>query len=106
VETDRIVWAGGIDGVLRALDVRGGAERWQTDLGSPIVGGLVPSGDLLFVVTYDGTVRALSAAPAGTPPDPLAPGWLSRWRWAIAVLLGLAAAAALHRRRTRSSQGR
>jgi len=102
VVTDRIVWAGGIDGVLRALDVRGGNERWQTDLGSAIVGGLVPSGDLLFVVTYDGTVRALSAAPAETPPDPLAPGWMSRWRWAIAVLLGLAAVALLRRRRARS----
>lgn len=101
VVTDRIVWAGGVDGVLRALDVRGGAERWQTDLGSPIVGGLVPSGDLLFVVTYDGTVRALSAAPAEAPPDPLAPGCLSGWRWPIALLIGLAAAALWRRARRR-----
>ena len=104
VVTDRIVWAGGIDGVLRALDVRGGAERWQTDLGSPVVGGLVPSGDLLFVVTYDGTVRALSAAPAEAPPDPLAPAWLSGWRWPIALLIGLAAA--VIQRRWRRSRRR
>ncbi|HKE15211.1 MAG TPA: PQQ-binding-like beta-propeller repeat protein [Kofleriaceae bacterium] len=94
VVTGRVVWAGGIDGVLRALDARGGTEQWETDLGAPIVGGLVPAGDLLFAVTYDGTVRALTAAPSVAPPDPLAAGGCGGdWRWPIAALVAAAIAA-------------
>ncbi len=32
VVTGRLVWAGGIDGVLRAFDAVSGEERWKTDL--------------------------------------------------------------------------
>jgi outer membrane protein assembly factor BamB/predicted phosphodiesterase len=92
VVTGRVVWAGGIDGVLRALDARSGVQLWETDLGAPIAGGLVPAGDLLFAVTYDGTVRALAAAPASAPPDPPAPGGCRGWGWPIAGIVALAIA--------------
>jgi outer membrane protein assembly factor BamB len=104
VVTGRVVWAGGVDGVLRAYDAGTGAPRWQTDLGAPIVGGLVPAGDRLFALTYDGTVRALSAAPATAaagaayeaPPDPLAAG-PGVPRWLVAALVAFAAIALARR---------
>jgi eukaryotic-like serine/threonine-protein kinase len=96
VVTGDLVWAGGIDGVLRAFDAHSGRERWKSDLGAPIVGGLVPSGDLLFVVTYDGVVRALSAAPAATPDPPVTESCADGWG-SFALLMALAAAALLRR---------
>lgn len=63
VVTGSVVWAGGSDGVLRAVNARSGRELWSMDLGAPILGGPAPAGDLLIVTSYDGTVRALKPAP-------------------------------------------
>jgi MYXO-CTERM domain-containing protein len=69
VITGDIVWAADTAGVLSALDLHNGSLLWQTDLGTPALGGLAVSGDWLVVATYDGTVRALAA----TPADPIPP---------------------------------
>ena len=45
---------------------------WATDLGAPILSGVVPAGDLLLVGTYDGTLHALAHAAGSKCPD--APG--------------------------------
>src|SRR5262249_39737141 len=58
VITGDIAWAADTAGVLSALDLHTGARLWQTDLGTPALGGLAVSGDWLVVATYDGTVRA------------------------------------------------
>ncbi|HKA86817.1 MAG TPA: PQQ-binding-like beta-propeller repeat protein, partial [Haliangiales bacterium] len=50
---------------------------WSTDLGAPILGGVVPSPPYLYVGTYDGTIRALvsdKAVPAAPTPKPDASG--------------------------------
>lgn len=67
VVTDRVVWAGGSDGVLRAIDLETGEESWGTDLGSPILMAPAPAGAMLFVGTFDGTLRAMA------PVDPSSP---------------------------------
>lgn len=59
--TGDIVWIGGADGLLRAISASDGHERWRLDLGTPILSGVVPSGNTLFVATWDGSVRALVA---------------------------------------------
>ncbi len=64
VVTGGLVWAGAADGVLRAIDLQTGEVRWSTDLGAPILCGVAPAGEYLFVATYDGTLHAL------TPGDP------------------------------------
>lgn len=61
VVTGDVVWAGATDGVLRAIDAASGAVLWSSDLGAPILSGVVPYGETLFVATYDGTIRALVA---------------------------------------------
>lgn len=66
VVTGSVVWAGGSDGVLRAVNARSGRELWSMDLGAPILGGPAPAGELLVVTSYDGTVRALRPAPGAT----------------------------------------
>jgi outer membrane protein assembly factor BamB/predicted phosphodiesterase len=76
-----LVWAGGVDGQLRALSLADGGTVVALDLGSPILTAPALSDDLLVVLTYDGAVRAfrrndlrprdrgcepeLGAAPAG-----------------------------------------
>jgi outer membrane protein assembly factor BamB len=66
VITGNVVWAGAADGVLRAIDARSGEVTWSSDLGSPILSGVSPAGDFLFVATYDGTLRAFAPGdPAG-----------------------------------------
>jgi outer membrane protein assembly factor BamB len=62
-----VLWVGGVDGVLRALQPESGDELWRVDLGSPITAGLAPAGEILFVATYDGTLRAM--AKRGELPD-------------------------------------
>ena len=66
--TGDLVWVGGADGRLTALDLVGGTEKYALDLGAPIFGGAVPAGDLLLVTTYDGTVHALRHVAAQTCP--------------------------------------
>jgi outer membrane protein assembly factor BamB len=55
-----VLWVGGADGALRALQPESGDELWRLDLGSPITAGLAPAGEVLFVATYDGTLRAMA----------------------------------------------
>jgi MYXO-CTERM domain-containing protein len=106
VVTGDLVWAGGVDGVIRAVDAATGAEVYDLDLGSPVLSGLVPGGDSLYVATYDGTVHALATVVPDAGPTPEAqggggcavggaPGGLAAW----AVALALAQA----RRRRRSA---
>lgn len=63
--TDDVVWMGGDDGVVRAIDRGTGAQTWSIELGAPILSGIVPSasagGATLFVATWDGTVHALTS---------------------------------------------
>jgi outer membrane protein assembly factor BamB len=72
VVTNDIVWVGGADGRLSALDLESGDELWTMDFGVPIMSAPVPSGDLLFVGTFDGTLHALRAGLG--PTCPTAPG--------------------------------
>jgi outer membrane protein assembly factor BamB len=55
-----IVWLPGADGVLAALDPGDGRTLWRTDLGAPLVSGVVAAGDFLVVASYDGTVRVMT----------------------------------------------
>jgi outer membrane protein assembly factor BamB len=66
--TGDVVWIGGADGVLRALDLDGGDLLGSLDLGAPILAAPTPAGDALVVATYDGVVRALVASPEATAP--------------------------------------
>jgi len=78
VATGDIVWVGGTDGILRAVDAASGVVVWSQDLGAPIMSGPVPSSCMLFVTTWDGTVRAMASQSAGeggacptyVPPPP------------------------------------
>jgi outer membrane protein assembly factor BamB/predicted phosphodiesterase len=72
VITGDIVWAADTAGVLSALDLNTGEMLWQTDLGTPALGGLAVSGDWMVAATYDGTVRGFVATPAETiQPTPM-----------------------------------
>src|SRR5262249_54751938 len=72
VITGDIVWAADTAGVLSALDLHSGMVLWQTELGTPVLGGLAVSGDWLVTATYDGTVRGMVAASSEPiPPTPL-----------------------------------
>ena len=62
VITGDIVWAADTAGQLTALELQTGKVVWQTPLGTPVLGGLAVSGDWLVVASYDGTVRAFTAA--------------------------------------------
>ncbi|MEO8700958.1 MAG: PQQ-binding-like beta-propeller repeat protein [Kofleriaceae bacterium] len=66
VVTGDVLWVPRPDGMLVAVSVADGRERWSTQLGAPIVSAPAPAGDYLIVATFDGTVRAL--APAIAPP--------------------------------------
>jgi MYXO-CTERM domain-containing protein len=72
VVTGGIVWAGAADGILRAIDAATGDVVWSTDLGVPVLSGLVPSSPYLYVSTWDGTVRAFVRD--ATPPPPQGSG--------------------------------
>lgn len=63
-----LVWLGGADGVLRALDPATGERLWSTCLGAPILAGPAPAGEVLFVATYDGVLRAMIPS-AGVAAD-------------------------------------
>jgi hypothetical protein len=86
--------------------------RWATNLEAPILSGVAPSGDLLFVRTFDGTIRAMvhdPRAPSHVPPgEPAVSSSRSRrlGRLALGALLLLSAATAWRvaaRRRARAS---
>jgi outer membrane protein assembly factor BamB len=113
--TGTIVWIGGNDGRLSALDATTGAELWHLEVGAPILSGLAAAGDYLIVPSWDGTVRALApavappAAPPGTPvvcpADPMPPDddggccGTSRGRPGDLALVALAAIVLVRRRR-------
>jgi len=61
VITPGVVWVTSPDGLLRALDVGTGALLWSYDVGVPIMASPAAAGEVLFVASFDGTVRALSA---------------------------------------------
>ncbi|HET9627612.1 MAG TPA: PQQ-binding-like beta-propeller repeat protein [Kofleriaceae bacterium] len=73
VITGDLVWAADTAGQLFAIDLHTGKTLWQTDLGTPVLGGLAVSGDWLVVASYDGAVRAFSrAAKDPATPDAVA----------------------------------
>jgi outer membrane protein assembly factor BamB len=61
------LWMGDADGVLRAIEPGTGEVRWSADLGAPILSGLAAAGEVLFVGTYDGTLRAYATDPTAPP---------------------------------------
>ena len=70
--TGGLVWIGGADGTLEALDAATGQVAWTHDLGVPVTSGLAVAGDYLVVASFDGTVRAL-ASEVGLPPAATGP---------------------------------
>jgi MYXO-CTERM domain-containing protein len=60
-----LLWVGGADGRLQAIDLQTGEAVWQRDLGAPIMTGLVPAPPMLYAGTFDGVVHAFA------PPAPL-----------------------------------
>jgi outer membrane protein assembly factor BamB len=52
-----LVWIAGGDGLLRALDRKSGAPRWQKDVGMPVLTSVTTDGQLLVVAGYDGVLR-------------------------------------------------
>ncbi len=74
VVTGGLVWIGGADGMLRAVDAESGTPVWGIDLGAPILSGPVPAHPMLFAATWDGTVHALVEVQADiVPPMPTPP---------------------------------
>jgi len=105
--TGDLVWIGGADGHLAALDAATGDERWSLDVGAPILADLAAAGDYLIVPSWDGTVRALAPAPHTrtarlAPARPSAPP--RRLAGGDALLAGLTLAAIVRRRRERGRQ--
>lgn len=112
VVTGDVVWIGGADGTLAALDLSSGDSLWSAQLGAPLLSGPVPAGELLFVATWDGTIQALRHSTG--EPCPTCMGQASgnddgcsvsrsrnAGRWLMAPTLGLLAAAWFRRRRPR-----
>jgi outer membrane protein assembly factor BamB len=92
VITGDVLWSGGDDGVLRAMRASTGELLWQTDLGAPLSGGVVPSQNLLFVAGWDGSVRAMMVDESPTPGGcdiGLASserlGTVGAWAWLVAA---------------------
>ena len=98
VVTGDVLWVGGADGLLRAIDPKTGDELWRLDLGSPITSGLAPAGPILVVATYDGTVRAL--VNHGELPEPAGCGCSAKGEGG--AILALLFVALVWRRRPRS----
>jgi hypothetical protein len=68
VVAGELVWIGGADGRLRGLALADGALLHLYDLGAPILAGVAPTANGLFVSTWDGTVRAMVTDPSSTDP--------------------------------------
>lgn len=98
------LWLGGADGLLRAVDPSSGDTLWTFDLGSPVTAGVAPAGEVLFVATYDGTLRAMAASSSPLPETPGGCGCESTGGGPGATsLVYLVALVAIRRRRRRSS---
>ena len=67
--TPGLVWTASPDGIVRALSARDGRELWFSDLGVPVLSSPVPAGGLMFVASFDGTVRAFAPGPDIDLPD-------------------------------------
>ena len=67
--TPGLVWSASPDGILRALSAGDGRELWFTDLGVPMLSSPVPAGGLMFVASFDGTVRAFAPGPNIDAPE-------------------------------------
>jgi N-acetyl-anhydromuramyl-L-alanine amidase AmpD/outer membrane protein assembly factor BamB/predicted phosphodiesterase len=59
-----LVFIGGGDGRLRALDLRTGRQEWSHDFGVPTVSGPCPTGDRLLVTALDGNLFCLRSSAA------------------------------------------
>ncbi len=57
------VWLPSTDGTVRVLDSSTGLELWRTSTGVPTTSSAVLAGDCLYIATFDGTIRAMSARP-------------------------------------------
>ena len=55
-----LVYIGGGDGCLYALELASGAEVWQHAFGVPMLSTPLVTGDLLIVGSYDGHVYAFA----------------------------------------------
>ena len=116
-----VVWVGGMDGVLYALNAATGKVLWQSFLGAPTLSTPAVSGDALFIGATDGTIHAFmvpaeitgsdgGVAGDGGGPDMDAGGGgcavatgARRGDWAGGMaLLGLLGMALLGRRHRRS----
>jgi outer membrane protein assembly factor BamB len=65
-----ILWAGGADGSLRAINTASGKVLWAKALQVPILSGVVISAPYLLVATYDGVVRAMIHEASLIPVEP------------------------------------
>ena len=61
VESEGIVYAGGLDSVLHAVDVETGAERWRFRTGGEIRSSVCVDGGRVFLNGGDGALYALNA---------------------------------------------
>jgi len=57
----KVVYVGGADGKLRALNLEDGRELWSYDLGVPITSSPAVSGNTLYISAYDGVVYAFTS---------------------------------------------
>ena len=78
VVQDNILYAGGMDRKVYAVDLASGEVRWSARLSGMIVGGVILSGDTVFIATSrpEGRVQALGSAKGNriwrTSADPVA----------------------------------
>ena len=61
-----VVYAGGSDGTLVAIDAVSGVERWQAQLGTGFISAPVLAGGVVYVGQMDGTLFAVDAATGKT----------------------------------------
>jgi outer membrane protein assembly factor BamB len=59
-----VVYIGGADGRLYALELEGGAMIWSHAFGAPVLAAPAVSGNTLFAATLDGHVYALAGEPS------------------------------------------